>query len=43
MDSAPTEVRVRFDALHQWSTRIEGGVLLLGLIAVYLVSKERVY
>jgi hypothetical protein len=42
-DSASTEVRVRFDALHQWSTRIEGGVLLLGLIAVYLVSKERVY
>jgi hypothetical protein len=43
MDSAPAEVRVRFDALHQWSTRIEGSVLLLGLVAVYLVSKERVY
>jgi hypothetical protein len=43
MDSAPPEARVRFDALHQWSTRIEGGVLLLGLVAVYLVSKERVY
>jgi hypothetical protein len=43
MDSAPAEVRVRFDVLHQWSTRIEGGVLLLGLVAVYLVSKERVY
>jgi hypothetical protein len=36
-------MRVRFDALHQWSTRIEGGVLLLGLVAVYLVSRERVY
>jgi len=43
MDTAPAEVRVRFDALHQWSTRIEGGVLLLGLAAVYLVSRERVY
>lgn len=42
MDSAPPGVRVRFDALHQWSTRIEGGVLLMGLVAVYLVSKERV-
>jgi hypothetical protein len=42
-DSAPSEMRVRFDALHQWSTRIEGGVLLLGLVAVYLVSRERVY
>ncbi len=43
MDSAPEEVRVRFDALHQWSTRIEGGVLLMGLVAVYLISRERVY
>jgi len=44
MDSAPSEVRVRvrFDALHQWSTRIESGVLLMGLVAVYLISKERV-
>jgi len=39
----PRKVRVRFDALHQWSTRIEGGVLLMGLAAVYLISKERVY
>jgi len=43
MDSAPEEVRVRFDTLHQWSTRIEGGVLLMGLVAVYLISRERVY
>lgn len=42
MDSAPAEVRERFDALHQWSTRLEGGVLLIGLAAVYLVSRERV-
>jgi hypothetical protein len=43
MDSAPPELRVRFDALHQWSARIEGGVLVIGLVAVYLISKERVY
>jgi uncharacterized membrane protein len=30
--------RVQFDALHVWSTRVEGAVLLLGLIAVYLTS-----
>ncbi|MGA7754095.1 MAG: DUF4149 domain-containing protein [Candidatus Sulfotelmatobacter sp.] len=28
--------RVQFDALHVWSTRVEGAVLLLGLVAVYL-------
>jgi len=42
MDSAPAEVRVQFDALHQWSTRIEGSVLLMGLVVVYLVSRERI-
>jgi uncharacterized membrane protein YhhN len=30
--------RVQFDALHVWSTRVEGAVLLLGLIAVYLTA-----
>jgi uncharacterized membrane protein len=30
--------RVRFDALHVWSTRVEGAVLLLGLVAVYLTA-----
>ena len=28
--------RVQFDALHVWSTRMEGAVLLLGLVMVYL-------
>jgi uncharacterized membrane protein len=28
--------RVEFDALHAWSTRVEGAVLLLGLVVVYL-------
>ena len=31
-------VRVQFDALHAWSTRVEGTVLLLGLIAVYFTA-----
>ena|ERR1700733_3317533 len=30
--------RLQFDALHVWSTRVEGAVLLLGLIAVYLTA-----
>ena len=28
--------RVQFDVLHVWSTRMEGAVLLLGLVVVYL-------
>ena len=27
--------RVQFDALHGWSTRVEGAVLLLGLIVFF--------
>jgi uncharacterized membrane protein len=30
--------RAQFDALHAWSTRVEGAVLLLGLIAIYLTA-----
>jgi len=30
--------RAQFDALHVWSTRVEGVVLLLGLVAVYLTA-----
>jgi len=30
--------RVHFDALHVWSTRVEGTVLLLGLVVVYLAG-----
>lgn len=32
-------VRVQFDALHVWSTRVEGSVLLLGLVAVYFTAE----
>lgn len=40
IDSVPPEnpVRMQFDALHVWSTRVEGGVLLLGLVVVYLTA-----
>jgi uncharacterized membrane protein len=32
--------RIRFDALHVWSTRVEGAVLLLGLLLVYLTARS---
>ncbi|MEY2411908.1 MAG: hypothetical protein QOD84_514 [Acidobacteriaceae bacterium] len=32
--------RLQFDSLHTWSTRIEGGVLLLGLVTLYLIAAE---
>jgi uncharacterized membrane protein len=31
--------RVEFDALHQWSTRLEIGVLAFGLAVLFLTSK----
>jgi uncharacterized membrane protein len=35
---ADNPVRAQFDALHVWSTRVEGVVLLLGLAVVYLTA-----
>jgi uncharacterized protein DUF4149 len=42
IDAAPIDspARVQFDGLHHWSTRIEGGVLLLGLAVVYLTARS---
>jgi hypothetical protein len=37
--SAENPVRAQFDALHAWSTRLEGGVLILGLLAAYVVAR----
>ena len=34
-------VRTEFDRLHQWSTRTESGVLLLGLMVVALTAREK--
>ena len=31
--------RVEFNALHQWSTRLEVVVLLLGLVAIYTIAR----
>ena len=40
IDSVPPDnpARVQFDALHVWSTRVESGVFLLGLVIVYLTA-----
>jgi len=38
--SASDPLRIQFNALHAWSTRLEGGVLLLGLAVVYLTSRS---
>ena len=42
IDSVPPSnpARMQFDALHAWSTRVEGGVLLLGLVAVYMTASS---
>ena len=38
---APSDpVRLQFDSLHVWSTRIEGTVLVLGLFFLYLTSRR---
>src|ERR1700691_1788654 len=41
VSAAPIDspMRVQFDALHVWSTRVEGAVLLLGLGVVYLTGR----
>lgn len=42
IDSVPPDnpARMQFDGLHQWSTRVESGVLLLGLVAAYLTAQQ---
>ena len=35
-------VRLHFNALHVWSTRLEGAVLLLGLALIYLTARAAV-
>jgi uncharacterized membrane protein len=42
VSSAPVDnpARVQFDALHVWSTRVEGAVLLLGLVLLYLTASS---
>jgi len=40
IDSVPLNnpARMQFDALHVWSTRVESGIFLLGLVVVYLTA-----
>ena len=38
--AADNPTRLQFDALHHWSTRVEGGVLLLGLVVAYLTARS---
>ena len=40
--SAPIDnpERIQFDSLHMWSTRVEGAVLLLGLLVVYMTARS---
>jgi hypothetical protein len=40
IDSVPPDnpARMRFDTLHVWSTRVESGVFLLGLVVLYLTT-----
>ena len=42
IDSVPLTdpARIEFDRLHGWSTRLEGGVLLLGILVVYLTASS---
>ena len=42
IDAAPAGLpaRMQFDALHHWSTRIESGVLLFGLVVAYLTARS---
>ena len=38
---APTDARrVEFNRLHEWSTRLEGAVLVLGLAAIFALARE---
>jgi hypothetical protein len=33
-------IRMQFDSLHVWSTRIEGTVLVLGMAVLFLISRR---
>jgi uncharacterized membrane protein len=42
VNAAPIDnpARIQFDALHVWSTRVEGAVLLMGLAVAYLAGRS---
>jgi uncharacterized membrane protein len=39
-EQAQATAQGEFDRLHQWSTRLEGGVLVLGIVVVGLTAKR---
>jgi hypothetical protein len=43
IDSVPADnpARMQFDSLHVWSTKIEQGVLVLGLVLIYLTAQVK--
>lgn len=43
IDSVPADnpARMQFDSLHVWSTKIEQGVLVLGVVLVYLTAQVK--
>jgi hypothetical protein len=43
IDAVPVDnaARMQFDALHVWSTRVEQGVLVMGLVLIYLTAQVK--
>lgn len=43
IDAVPLDnpARIQFDALHVWSTKVEQGVLVLGLVLIYLTAQVK--
>jgi len=43
IDTVPIDnpARVQFDALHVWSTKVEQGVLVLGVVLIYLTAQVK--
>lgn len=37
---ASDPIRAQFDSLHAWSTRLEGTVLIVGILLLYLASRR---
>ena len=33
-------IRTQFDSLHGWSTRLEGGVLVVGIVLLYVTARR---
>jgi hypothetical protein len=38
--AADNPLRLQFNALHAWSTRVEAAVLVLGLAVIFLIARH---